>query len=343
VLEATDQEVIVDVVKKRVAIVPSQDMELLYEDTFKRLVPGKTITVCILQPWDREGRLLVSINLALQQADWVRAAELLQSSEVIEAKVSGSNSGGLLVDFGRLRGFVPNSHVLDLPRRATPQELEDTKTRLIGERFYLKVIEVDHRRKRLVLSQRQARSAVHQMRLNQLDVGQELLGCVSSLTDFGAFVDLGGIDGLIPISELDWCWVDKARDVLSVGDEVAVRVVSLDTKRRRIGLSRKALLPNPWDTIDTHCKAGDLVAGTVTNAMSFGLFVALPYGVIGLVHVSQMQTYNIVNPRDYACKGDQVLVRILTVAPERQRISLSLDAVTYDAYAAWIHENADAE
>lgn len=338
VLEATDKEVIVDVGQKRDAIIPGQDLNRLDEDTLKQLLPGETIRVCVIRPWDHEGQLLVSINLALQQADWERATELLNSEEIIDADVVGINGGGLLVDFGRLRGFVPNSHLTGLPRRTTGQELKDAKTRLMGERLHLKVIEVNPDRNRLILSQRQARCAVHQMRLNQLEVGQEITGRVSGLASFGAFVDLGGIDGLIPKSELDWRWVEHPQDVLSVGDEVEVRVINLDIERRRIGLSRKALLPSPWDTINSHYKTGDLVTGTVTNAVDFGLFVALPYGVVGLAHVSQMSTCNVSHPGDYARKGDQVLVRILTIDPERQRISLSLDAVTHEEYAAWIHE-----
>jgi len=236
---------------------------------------------------------------------------------VLEAEVVDHNRGGVLVQFGRLQGFVPNSQ---LPRGM--QRNAESKAKLVGEKLKLVVIEVDQRRRRLVLSQRDASRHTRVQRLEQLEEGQFVSGTVRSLVDFGAFVDLGGIDGLIHISELDWKFVEKPSEVLKVGDEVEVCVLQVDRDRQRVGLSRKRALPNPWDAVTETLFPGDHILGTVTTIKPFGAFVDVGDGIEGLLHVSNM-------PRGEATQSDlqtgsSIAVRVLSIDRQRRQIELVL-------------------
>jgi small subunit ribosomal protein S1 len=331
-----DNEVIVDVGLKRDAFVPREDLERLDEQTLDTLVPGAVVMVYVMRPRGRDGCLIVSINKGLQAADWERADQMLEDGTVVEAPVTGYNRGGLLVAFGRLSGFVPQSHVVDLPRSAAGEDLRSRKAAMIGQTLTLEVIELNRRRNRLVLSERKAHRATQKARLEQLRVGDILTGTVVNLVSFGAFVDIGGIDGLIHISKLDRRYVDKPSDVLSVGDEVTVRVDGVDVERQRINLNRAVMLPDPWDEIDKHCAVGDLVVGTVVKVVDYGIFMALPDGLEGLLHVSQMTGCDVETPQEVATKDDRLLVRVVDVDRAQQRISLSLDAVTAAERDTWL-------
>jgi small subunit ribosomal protein S1 len=287
---------------------------------------------------DNEGNLIVSINKALQQADWERAEHLLETGEVVEAQVVGYNKGGLLATFGRIRGFIPQSHVADIPRSATGDQLRDAKNDMMGQQLKVKVVEVNRERNRLILSEREAQQTVKQQMLENLEVGSIVKGTVVGLVDFGAFVDIGGIDGLIHISNLDRRYVNHPSDVLEIGDEVEVRIDEVDTKNQRISLNRAALMPDPWDHIDETFSVGDLVTGEVTNVADFGVFVALPHHLEGLIHVSEMTSYGAGTPTELIHEGEELLVRIIDIDREQKRIALSLDAVTAEEQERWMHE-----
>jgi small subunit ribosomal protein S1 len=248
----------------------------------------------------------------------------LESQEPIEATVEDVNRGGVVVSFGRLRGFVPGSHLTSLPRGLRGERREQAKKELVGRSLWLTVLEVVTYRKRLLLSERAARQQRRRQVLEELAVGQERTGTVRSLVNFGAFVDLGGVDGLIHVSELAWARVRHPSEVLSVGDEVQVYVLSVDREKERVGLSRKRLLPDPWPTVTEGLRPGDVIEGTVSSVVSFGAFVRLGDGVEGLVHVSEMpdgeQTRSGLEP------DTPVQVRVLKVDPWRRRIGLSLRA-----------------
>ena len=333
-----DTEILVDVGLKRDAFVPRTDLDRLPEELVESLEPGQEIHVFVLRPHSREGQLIVSINKALQQEDWLRAEEIMNSGEVIESTVVGKNRGGLLVSFGRLTGFVPQSHVAAIPRGMHREQLPDAKAELVGETLSLTVIEVNRRRNRLILSEREARQAARQQRMQELEEGTIVTGKVVSLVDFGAFVDIGGVDGLIHISNLDRNYVSHPSEVLSVGDEVKVRIDEVNIERERISLNRAVLQPDPWDEIDEHYSIGDLVTGTVSNIADFGVFVEIPNNLEGLVHISEMSTYGVSNPADLVAPGDEILVRILDIDRGQQRISLSVDAVTVAEQETWMHE-----
>nr|MBN1228285.1 S1 RNA-binding domain-containing protein [Anaerolineae bacterium] len=343
ILNVGDNEVIVDVGVKHDALVPREDLERLDDSVLEQLVPGQDILVYVLRPSGYAGDLIVSINKALEQEDWVRAQGCLDSGEVIEADVIGSNKGGVLVSFGRLRAFVPQSHLTSIPRGASANERQEVKERLLGETLFLKVIDIDRRNNRLVMSERAAQGEARRARLAELEAGQVVTGRVATLKSYGAFVDIGGIDGLIHISELAHQWVNNPDTVLSVDDEVEVLIKQIDYERERVSLSRKALLPGPWDTVLTDYEVDDLVSGTVTSVVDFGAFVMLPSGVEGLVYVNQMSTYNISQPGDLVQKGDDVLVRIIDIDPDRKRLTLSMDAVSYSEHLEWMESRSPKE
>jgi len=338
ILSIDENEILVDVGTKRDAIVPRTDLDRLPAEMVESLEVGQKVLVYVLRPMDNEGNLIVSINKALQQADWERAEHLLETGEVGEAQVVGYNKGGLLATFGRIRGFIPQSHVADIPRSATGDQLRDAKNDMMGQQLKVKVVEVNRERNRLILSEREAQQTVKQQMLENLEVGSIVKGTVVGLVDFGAFVDIGGIDGLIHISNLDRRYVNHPSDVLEIGDEVEVRIDEVDTKNQRISLNRAALMPDPWDHIDETFSVGDLVTGEVTNVADFGVFVALPHHLEGLIHVSEMTSYGAGTPTELIHEGEELLVRIIDIDREQKRIALSLDAVTAEEQERWMHE-----
>jgi len=230
----------------------------------------------------------------------------------------------VIVPFGRLRGFVPNSHLTSVPSGLRGKRLRQVKSKLVGQTLPLVVIEVNQRRRQLVLSERAANSRRRQQLLEELTEGDVRTGVVRSLVDFGAFVDLGGLDGLIHISELDWKHVDHPGKVLSVGDEIEVYVLNVDRERERVALSRKRLLPDPWYQVTETLREGDVVEGTVTNIVPFGIFVDVGEGIEGLVHTSEMPDQGAT--RSDLDTGSLVTVRVLNIDEWKRRIALRLQA-----------------
>ena len=325
VLSVSENEVIVDLGVKRDGFVPRRDLELLDDAYRASLEPGDQVPVSILNVSGPRGEIVVSLNQGLAQQDWLRAQEFLESGDICQARVTEVNRGGVIVPFGRIRGFVPNSHLTSVPRGLRGDRLRRAKSDLVGQVLFLAVLEVDQHRRRLALSERVASRRQRQQLLETLTEGEVRTGVVRNLVEFGAFVDLGGVDGLIHISELDWRHVEHPSEVLSVGDEVEVYVLSVDRERERIGLSRKRLLPDPWPLVAKRLHVGQKVEGTVTNVARFGVFVDVGDGVEGLVHVSEIPG------GDASCvglePGSPVTVRVLKIDQWRQRIALSLRGV----------------
>jgi small subunit ribosomal protein S1 len=310
-------------------MVPARDLDLLSDEYRNSLQTGSQVPVYVLD--SREGRdgVIVSLNKGLAQQDWLRAQELEKSTECCECTVTRGNRGGVVVKFGRLRGFVPNSHLTSISRGLRGERLQQAKSDLVGETLLLSVIEVNSRRQRLILSEREARARQRRQLLDELTEGDVRTGTVRNLVSFGAFVDLGGIDGLIHVSELDWKRVRHPREVLQVGDTVEVYVLRVDRERERIGLSRKRLLPDPWVTVADGLNPGDVLQGKVTNVVDFGAFVELGDGVEGLVHASEMPQ-GLQTAADLGT-GSSVDVRVLRVEPQRHRIALSLRGLIQSA------------
>jgi len=341
VLSASGDEVLLDVGLKQDAIVPRRDLAMLSDRVRDRIKPGAEILTYVLQPRNQDGELIVSINKALELEDWQHAQEMMESGGIVEAEVIDTNRGGLLVRFERLTGFVPQSHLVSLPRFRSEDELQEAKRDAIGDKLPLKFIEIDRRRNRLILSERLARAHAQQHRLSELEPGQVVSGKVVSIVNFGAFVDLGGVDGLIHISKLDHRHVNHPGEVVAVGDTVEVRIDEIDIEKNRISLNRVALLSDPWETVAEEYKPGDLVEGRVTNTVDFGIFLELPNSLQGLVHLSKMSSFGTTNPRDLVREGDPLLVRIVNVDPERRRIGLSIDDVTIEEQENWMFERRE--
>jgi len=343
IIEIGDRGAIVDAGFKRDGIVPASDLDRLDEETLASLQPGDEVDVAVTKPQDEEGRLILSIYQALVREDWQRAEQMLEEGELYEGKISGFNRGGLLVPFGRIRGFIPASHTVGMPRGLKGDERRDKLAEMVGDEVGLKIIEVDRHRRRLILSQRQARRAWQKIQRNrvmeELTEGESVVGTVTGITDFGAFVDLGGADGLIHISELSWSQVDDPREVVEVGDEVEVYVLNLDWDRTRIALSLKRLKPNPWTQVAGHYEVGQLVEGKVSRVLDFGAFVELGLGVEGLLHVSEMTGASQLSPTEILEVGQKVLVKIIGIDTHKQRITLSARQVHRDQWERWMAEN----
>lgn len=329
IMQIDRNEIIVDLGAKQDGIVTSQDMERLDPSFRSSLKVGQEVPVYVLQTRDSDGNLIVSINMGLQQYDWEKAAELMKTEEVVNVEVVGHNRGGVLVRWNRLEGFIPSSHMVTVSpglqstdRRDALDGLKDTRQTLT-----VKVIEVNPDRRRLIFSereaQREARAQQKAKLLSELKEGDEVDGTVTGLRDFGAFVNLGGADGLIHVSELAWHRVDHPRDVLNVGDVIKVYILSLDRDTNRIALSRKRLLKDPWaNAIETYHE-GQLVEGTITNVVDFGAFIALDDGLEGLLHLSEMGDGALKEPYSYVKKGDRLQLRISRLEPERRRVGFT--------------------
>jgi small subunit ribosomal protein S1 len=339
IVSISDQGAIVDLGLKRDGLVQPDDLAELDPEERDALKPNDEVPIYILET-SKPDRLLVSIHKARLNQDWIRAEEMLESGEILEAPVIGYNRGGVIVPFGNLRGFVPASHLVELRRGMDDRQRQQAMSKLRDEVLPMKVIEVNRHRRRLVLSQRDAQKEWQEAKkielIENLQEGDVLEGTVSGLRNFGAFVDLGGADGLVHISELAWHRVNHPREVVKVGDKIEVYILSLDKEEQRIALSRKRLLPNPWSLADEKYEVGQLVEGEVTRLVSYGAFVEIEPGVEGLLHISQLSRDNVEDASEYVREGETHLLRIISMDAGRQRIGLSLKNVTAAEQIEWM-------
>ncbi|MGD8813356.1 MAG: S1 RNA-binding domain-containing protein [Anaerolineales bacterium] len=262
--------------------------------------------------------------------DWVWARELYDGDECIELPVVGYNRGGVLVEARSLRGFVPVSHLIALLQAHSEIERAESMNSLVGKKLQLKVIEFDPERGRLVFSERAAMAGPGKRLelLSGLEVGQIISGVVTNITRFGVFVDLGGVEGLIHVSELSWGRVRHPSDVVNVGEKLEVQVLSVDQEQGRVGLSLRELLPDPWKMVEERYNVGDVVEGAVTNVVKFGAFVAVEDGLEGLIHVSELGDGHFLHPRSVIQEGEQVRARIMHIDAASRRLGLSLRQVS---------------
>ncbi|MGC9522293.1 MAG: 30S ribosomal protein S1, partial [Anaerolineae bacterium] len=334
ILDRRNDGFVVDIGAKRDGFVPQDDLKELEEE--REFHIGDEIAVVVTQFRDSDGNVELSISQALLQEDWLRAEKLLESQDVVETTVTGYNRGGLTVEFGRLRGFVPMSQLIGFNRIRQPAERQRRLESMVDEEIMLKVIEVNRRRRRLILSQRAAarewRSARRENLLDDLEAGQVRRGRISQITDFGLFVNLGGMDGLVHISELSWGRIENPGEIYHPGQRVKVKVLNVDRERQRIALSIKALTPDPWESVAERYQVGDLVEGRVTQVVDFGVFIELEPGVEGLLHNSELRD---VAQREELSAGDSILVKVIRVEPDRRRIGLSVRQVRPNEWEEW--------
>jgi small subunit ribosomal protein S1 len=273
-------------------------------------------------------------DLGIQQAEesadvedaWREACELMGGQELLELPVIGCNRGGLLVGWRNLRGFVPASHLMNLSPSADEEERLSELQHMVGARLRLKIIELDPDQNRFVLSERATSQDedIRQTFLDKLSPGDICQGVVTNLCSFGAFVDLGGLEGLIHVSELSWGRVEHPRDVLETGQPVEVYVINVDRNRGRVGLSLKRLQPDPWLFVEERYQVGQVIEGVITHVVDFGAFARVEDGLEGLIHVSELADHDLLNPRSVVNVGDTVKALIINVDSERRRMGLSL-------------------
>lgn len=345
VLRIEDDILYVDVGAKRDAIVPYRDLDRFEDQEYiNGISRGDEIPVYVIRTPVGDEELLVSLKKGLEHNDWVRAKEILEAETIEELDVVGHNKGGLLVSFGHLEGFVPNSHIPSLRHAGYDQQaLAQKKAKMIGDKMAVKLIEVDMNRKRLVMSGKAAEKEARREQLHSLEEGQIITGRVDNLVSYGAFIDLGQITGLLHISEIAWQQIDRPGDVLEVGDEIEVRIEQIDVERERIGLSRKVLLPSPWHEFDQAHKVGDLIEGQITGLVDFGAFVTLPSNIEGLIHISEINLPVNASPTEVLQIGERVLARIINIEPDEERIGLSLRRVSAAEEIEWLSEKRTAE
>lgn len=342
---AVDQHgLLVDVSWKQDGIVTRNDIERMGMELSDFAV-NADIDVAVVRLMDNDGNLILSASQAKQNEDWKEAEKLKEADESFSGEIATANKGGLIMPFGNLRAFIPASHVIDVPRGMSDEDRIRHLNELVGQTINVKVIEVNRKRRRLVFSQRLAerenREARKEELLENLQEGNTRQGVVSGLCDFGAFVDLGGADGLIHISELAWHRVNHPEEVVRVGQKVDVYILHLDENGKRIGLSLKRLQKNPWKQVEEMYHIGQLIEGTVSRIEPFGAFISMEPGVEALLHVSQMSDGEVVDPRNICYQGERILTRIISIEANKQRLGLSLKEVTAGEKAQWEEKRAE--
>ena len=338
IVSVSPTQILVDIHYKSDAVVDPREMERLDKDFLTALAAGDPISAVVVQPEDRDGNVVISLSRAQQDQDWEQAEELLDSQDVFEGVITGYNRGGVIVRVGRVRGFVPASQLSPQwqGQQDTEADPEQRWARLVGQKLQLKVVELDRLRNRLILSERIAMRDVRKGQkdrlLASLQRGDVLKGTVTSIADFGAFVDLGGADGLIHLSELAWHRVGHPSEVLKVGQQVEVYVMNVDPEKKRIGLSLRRMTPEPWSVVADQYVVGQIVTAQITRLMAFGAFAKIDNTIEGLIHISEMADYRIGHPKEIVQEGDEVQVRIIKVDPQNRRVGLSLRQASEESY-----------
>ncbi len=321
------EELLVDIGSKSEGVVPSREYSSLSQEEKQALAVGDTVLVFVVQPENQEGHAVVSIDRARQEKSWRRLQEIFEANDVIEAEVTNYNKGGLLVNLDGVRGFVPASQVTEI-RGGDEASKQADMSRLIGTSLPLKVIEINRHRNRLILSERQAvqerRDVMKERLIEELKEGEVRKGRVSSICDFGAFVDIGGADGLVHLSELSWSRVRHPSEVLRIGQEVDVYVLGINSQEKKIALSIKRTQAEPWSRVAANYEVGQLVRGTVTQLANFGAFARIEDGIEGLIHVSELADDRVTHPKQVVSEGQDLLLRIIRIDPQRRRMGLSL-------------------
>lgn len=345
IMSKHQDSILVDLGLKHEGVIPAEDLQRVGQNVVESVSVGDAIPVYILRPeGGAEGSILVSWYRARQEQDWLDVQRLYETGEIWEGKVKGYNRGGLIVPYGKIRGFVPASQITGISRNMNAAALQERLAKMVGQNLRLKVIEADRQNRRLIFSeriaQREWRTQQREKLLNELQEGTRLRGVVSNICDFGVFVDLGGTDGLVHVSELSWQRTRHPSDVVKVGDEVEVYVLRVDKENKRIALSLRLAQPDPWEIATQKYKVGQLVTATITKLATFGAFAALDDGIEGLIHISELAEIPPKHPSEVVRAGDTVLLRIVKLDNQRRRMGLSLKSVSEEEKAAWEEQQA---
>lgn len=354
IVDKRSGEWLIDIGFKSEGIVSGKDLDRLGEE-FDDLRVGDEVPVYVMRE-DKDGNLMLSISKAKAEEDWIQAEKLLESQDTHEGMISGYNRGGVIIKIGQVRGFVPASQLSSESQsmQRAESDPEERWSKLVGTGLRFKVIDLDRRRNRLILSERLAmrewRQEQKEKLLQSLQEGGMAEGVVSSLADFGAFVNLGGADGLIHLSELSWGRVNHPSEVVQIGQKVKVQVLSVDMDRKRIGLSLRRMQPEPWETVAEKYEVGQVVRGVITKLVNFGAFARLEDDAVeGLIHISELADRRITHPREVVAEGDEFNLRIIRIDIDRRRMGLSLkqalpveESNEFDWEVVPLDENPDA-
>jgi small subunit ribosomal protein S1 len=331
-------QILVSVGTKSEGVISGKEFEAIPSTELSTLSVGQEIPVYVVNPEDSNGTLVLSYVRAREEKGWQEAEDMLASKGSFHSKIIGFNKGGLIVPLGTLRGFVPASQIA-LSRRAnisgdTP---EQKWSKMVGMEVDVCVIEVDRERRRLILSERAAstetRETLKERVIDELKEGEIRAGHVTSLADFGAFVNINGADGLVHLSEISWDRIQHPGEVLKVGQEIKVKVISIDRDKKRIGLSIRQLQDDPWSNQAATFTVGQLVQGKITRLTKFGAFAQLEGDIEGLIHISELSEKRIEHPKEVLKEGETVTLRVIKIDPANHRIGLSLRRVDSMAYA----------
>jgi len=331
-------QILVSVGTKSEGVISGKEFAPIPSPELATQTDGHEIPVYVVNPEDQNGTLVLSYVRAREEVGWQQAEEMLASKGSFHSKIIGFNKGGLIVPLGTLRGFVPASQIA-LSRRAnisgdTP---EQKWSKMVGMEVDVCVIEVDRERRRLILSERAAstetRETLKERVIDELKEGEIRSGHVTSLAEFGAFVNINGADGLVHLSEISWDRIQHPSEVLKVGQEIKVKVISIDRDKKRIGLSIRQLQDDPWSSQAAAFTVGQLVQGKITRLTKFGAFAQLEGDIEGLIHISELSEKRIEHPKEVLHEGDTVTLRVIKIDPANHRIGLSLRRVDSMAYA----------
>jgi small subunit ribosomal protein S1 len=331
-------QILVSIGAKSEGVISGKELEQLSPKEREALKVGQEIKVFVIHPEDAGGNVVLSFKRAQEQLSWENVDKLLAENSVIESKITGFNKGGLIVTVEGLRGFVPSSQISALRRtQVTGDTPEQRWQKMVGQPISVRVVEVDKERRRLILSERAAstetRQSIKERVLEELEEGKTYTGRVTSLADFGAFINVNGADGLVHLSELSWDHITHPREVLEVGQEIKVKVINVDREKKRIGLSVRALQEDPWRARVQKYSVGQLVEGVITRLTKFGAFARLEGDIEGLIHISEISDHRIEHPKEALKEGDVKSLRVIRIDPDQHRIGLSLRKVDSAAYA----------
>ena len=327
-------EILVDIGAKSEGVVSNRELYGRHAESAPALAVGDVVLVYVLQPESQEGHVVLSLRRAGLERKWRSMQEQFEAGAIIDAPVIDHNKGGLIVDCG-IRGFVPISQIVDFPRRPqndqprdAAQEIAEKLQPYVGRKMRLKILEVNRKANRLILSEKVAlyeeRREKRDELFSSLQVGQKVSGTVRSIAPFGVFIDLGGIDGLVHKSELSWNKVNNPDSGYRVGEQVEAEVIDINHERGRISLSIRKLQPDPWHSTVADFKVGDVIDGTVTKLVNFGAFVRVRDGLEGLIHISELSHQRVAHPGDVVHEGQTLKLKIISLDSERHRLGLSL-------------------
>jgi small subunit ribosomal protein S1 len=337
ILDINDAGVLVSVDGiKSEGIISGEELSKIPRDVMEDLKVGDAVQTYVVAPSDRNGNVVLALTRTQSSRDWAEAEDLNSKQEVFEGTVAGYNKGGLIVKVGKIRGFIPASQLVT--RGEDNSDPAKRLASLVGRKLHLKVIEMDREQNRLILSERAAerqwRKQQKEKMLTELKEGDVLDGTVISLADFGAFIDLGGADGLVHLSEISWQPINKPSDALKIGQKVKVQVLRVDPEHKRVGLSIKRCEPDPWSSIVDRYKVGMLVEAQITKMAKFGAFARVKDddAIEGLIHISELSDKRVNHPKEVVQEGQWVTLRVIRVEPDKRRLGLSLKRVTHGEY-----------